>query len=68
VEVLLDYNSGKSVFYGFREEVDKWQLSVGIEGIDKESYTGGCDRRTWTQEAEESPLLETVAREWLGET
>jgi hypothetical protein len=26
---------------------------------------GGCEDRTWTHEAEESPLLEAVAREWL---
>jgi hypothetical protein len=29
---------------------------------------GGCDNRTWAREAEESPLLEVVAREWLVKT
>jgi hypothetical protein len=29
---------------------------------------GGCEDRTWAREAEESPLLEAVARERLVET
>jgi hypothetical protein len=29
---------------------------------------GGCDKRTWTREAEELPLLEAVARERLVKT
>jgi hypothetical protein len=30
--------------------------------------TGGCDKRTSAREAEETPLLETVARERLVKT
>jgi hypothetical protein len=30
--------------------------------------TGGCEERTWAREAEESPLLEAVARERLVKT
>jgi hypothetical protein len=30
-----------------------------------EFCTGGCEERTRAREAEESELLETVAREWL---
>jgi hypothetical protein len=33
--------------------VDSWQKLC----------TGGCDKRTWVREAEESPLLQAVARE-----
>jgi hypothetical protein len=33
-----------------------------------EFCTGGCEYRTRAQEAEESPLLETFAREWLLKT
>jgi hypothetical protein len=29
---------------------------------------GGCEERTREHEAEESPLLESVAREWLVKT
>jgi hypothetical protein len=29
---------------------------------------GGCDKRTWAREAEESPLLEAAAREQLLKT
>jgi hypothetical protein len=51
------------------------QLSSGREAANKWSYswvdswqvfwTGGCDKETWEQEAEESPLLEAVARKRL---
>jgi hypothetical protein len=30
--------------------------------------TGGCENRAWEQEAQESPLLEAFAREWLVKT
>jgi hypothetical protein len=29
---------------------------------------GVCEERTWAREAEESPLLEAIAREWLVKT
>jgi hypothetical protein len=29
---------------------------------------GGCEDRTWAREAEKSPLLEVVAREWMVKT
>jgi hypothetical protein len=29
---------------------------------------GGCEDRTWAREAEESPLLEAIATEWLVKT
>jgi hypothetical protein len=37
----------------------------GSELIQREFCTGGREDRTWGYEAEESPLLETVARERL---
>jgi hypothetical protein len=37
------------------------QLSVGF-------WMGGCEGGTWAREAEESPLLEAVAREMLMRT
>jgi hypothetical protein len=37
-----------------------WELSV-----DRHFRTVGCEDRTWAREAEEYPLLETVARERL---
>jgi hypothetical protein len=33
-----------------------------------EFCTGGCEDRTWAHEAEDSPLLEAVAREWQVKT
>jgi hypothetical protein len=42
-------------------------LSVDIELTEK-FCTGGCDKRTWARGAEESPLLEAVARERLVKT
>jgi hypothetical protein len=43
-------------------------LAVGIEGIDKSSARAAVIKRTSAREAEESPLLESVARERLDET
>jgi hypothetical protein len=36
--------------------------------VENEFCTGGCEERTLAREAEESPLLEAVAREWLVKT
>jgi hypothetical protein len=46
----------------------RWDSEIGIEWIDTEFWTGGCDQRTWEREAEESPLLEAVARVRLVKT
>jgi hypothetical protein len=39
--------------------------SLGVSEFRVEFYTGGCEDRTLAREAEESPLLEAVARERL---
>jgi hypothetical protein len=36
--------------------------------VDRKFCTGGCDKRTLAREAEESPLLEAIARERLVKT
>jgi hypothetical protein len=36
--------------------------------VDRQFCTGGCEDRTSSREAEESPLLEVVAREQLMKT
>jgi hypothetical protein len=40
----------------------------GAKKIVKQFCTEGCENRTWAREAEESPLLEVIAREWLVKT
>jgi hypothetical protein len=40
----------------------------GTKLVDSEFRTGGCEERTWGREAEESPVLEAVARERLVKT
>jgi hypothetical protein len=49
-------------------ELCKWGSTVVELTVDKEFCKGGCGKRTWAQEAEESPLLEAVAREQLLKT
>jgi hypothetical protein len=64
---------------GVIQSVEGWQFSWALQGRQKkwgyswvdswqEFCTGGCDKRTWAREAEESPLLEAVARERLVKT
>jgi hypothetical protein len=40
-------------------------VSCQLIGI---SRTGGCEESTWARKAEESVLLEAVARDWLMKT
>jgi hypothetical protein len=74
----------RSVKNGYKEDnwgnPVNWGLAVQLSSarqaqkrrrcswVDKEFCTGGCDKRTWAHEAEESPLLEAVARERLVKT
>jgi hypothetical protein len=46
-----------------KEAEKRWCYSWVV--TDKEFCVGGCDKRTWSGEVEESPLLEAVARERL---
>jgi hypothetical protein len=48
-----------------------WSVSRYYEFETKssvESCTGACDDRIFVRKAEESPLLEAIAREWLMKT
>jgi hypothetical protein len=55
--------------------VVSWELSCAREAQKRRRYswvdsrlafcTGGCDKRTWAREAEESSLVEAVARDRL---
>jgi hypothetical protein len=50
-----------------RKTVGVTQL-VGSCQLKVEFCTGGCEDRTSVREAEESPLLEAIAREWVMKT
>jgi hypothetical protein len=71
----LVYNDGNGgVFHVIRAEelrilkiTGATQLVVSCS-LRVELRTGGCEDRTWGREAEESPMLEAVARERLMKT
>jgi hypothetical protein len=58
----MGYNDGNEVILR-----DPWWdvVSKGQSQFRVQFCTGGCEERTWAREAEESPLLEAVARERL---
>jgi hypothetical protein len=61
----LDYKNGNGVFLSgpCRDVISKGQSWLRVQFC-----TGSCEERTWACEAEESPLLEAVAREQLMKT
>jgi hypothetical protein len=63
----LDYNNGRTVFSMWSmPRCYNWEVWSVVSLV--EFFTGGCEERTWVREAEESPLLEAIAREWLVKT
>jgi hypothetical protein len=44
------------------------ELSCQLKVTSVQFFRGVCEERTWAREAEESPLLEAVARERLVKT
>jgi hypothetical protein len=58
----LDYNNGKAMF-------SKWSVVISGTKLQFSQFcTGGCEKRTRAREAEDSPMLEGVARERLVKT
>jgi hypothetical protein len=64
----LDYNNENGMFSVWSVPrnylEDNWSHPVSCQ-LRVKFCTRGCENRTWAQEAEESPLLETVASERL---
>jgi hypothetical protein len=63
----LDYNNGKKVF-SMWSVLRSYKQGTKLVESSVKFHTGDCEDRTSAHEAEESPLLVAVAREWLVKT